>query len=164
MCVGFVSGAPKSHQLKCTLNISVRIFYTMNKRITFTKSIRTYFCCMLFHPLLSSHFIHMDFLQKINHSIRITLWAAAHLLWGVYQNFKTNFVLLIFKIVQNLKKQETLDVSSLKLQKQFVIFFLLNTSEQNYSKYYSKYTESPRHQNNLNGEIKRGLAWTYKLS
>lgn len=104
MCASFVSGAPKSHQLICTLNISVRIFYTMNKRMPFTKSIRTYFYCMLFHPLLSSHFIHMDFLQKINHSIRITLWAAAHLVWDVYQNFKTSFVLLIFKIVQKSQK------------------------------------------------------------
>lgn len=96
MCVGFVSGAPKSHQLICTPNISVRIFYTMNKRMPFTKNIRTYFYCMLFHPLLSRHFIHMDFFQKIKHSLRLTLWAVAHLLWGVYQNFKTNFVLLIF--------------------------------------------------------------------
>lgn len=92
--MGFISGAPKSHQLICTLNLSVRIFHTMNKRIPFTKSITTYFYCMLFHPLLSSHFIHMDFFQKTNHSIRITLWAAALLLWSVYQNFKTNFVLL----------------------------------------------------------------------
>lgn len=96
MCVGFISGASKSHHLIWTLNLSIGIFYTMNNRMPFAKSIRTYFYCMLFHPLLSSHFIHMDFFQKINLSIRISLWAAALVLWGVYQNFKTNSVLLIF--------------------------------------------------------------------
>lgn len=94
VCVGFISGASKSHHLICTLNLSIGIFYTMNKRMPFAKSI-TYFYCMLFHPLLSHHFIHMDFFQKINLSIRISLWAAALVLWGVYQNFKTNSVLLI---------------------------------------------------------------------
>lgn len=95
VCVGFISGASKSHNLICTLNLSIGVFYTMNKRMPFAKSIRTYFYCMLFHPLLSSHFIHMDFFQKINLSIRISLWAAALVLWGVYQNFKTKSVLLI---------------------------------------------------------------------
>lgn len=73
VCVGFISGASKSHNLICTLNLSIGVFYTMNKRMPFAKSIRTYFYCMLFHPLLSSHFIHMDFFQKINLSIRISL-------------------------------------------------------------------------------------------
>lgn len=73
MCVGFISGTSKSHHLICTLNLSIGIFYTMNKRMPFAKSIRIYFYCMLFHPLLSSHFIHMDFFQKINLSIRISL-------------------------------------------------------------------------------------------
>jgi len=60
-------------------------------------------------------------------------------------------------MVRKLKQQETLDDSSLKLQKQFVIFFPLNISKQNYPKYYSKHTESPRYQNNLNGGVKKGL-------
>lgn len=48
-------------------------------------------------------------------------------------------------MVQKLKKQETLDVYSFKLQKHFVIFFPLHTSEQGYSVYYPKYIESPRY-------------------
>lgn len=131
MCVGFISGAPKSHQLICTLNFPLRIFYTMNKRMPFAKSIRTYFYCMLFHPLLSSHFIHMDFFQKINLSIRISLWAAGFVLWGVYQNSKTNFVLLNLLNSTKVYKERNLRCLLILVTKSFCNFFVpLNTNEQ----------------------------------
>lgn len=142
--VGCVSGPPKSHQLICALKLATGIFYTMNKRMPLAKGIITYFYCMPPHPLLSSHFIQVDFFQKINLSVEVALWAAALVLPGVYQNCRAAlFFWLLLNATKPYKGRNFRSLCSEITKPKF--FYSLNINEQSFSVSYPTHIECPRY-------------------